>query len=111
MPVSPDSLVDLLEPLCSAPQSAAVITDFDGTLAPIVEDPALAAALPGAPELLRRLARCYARVAVVSGRPAAFLADALQLDGSEAVIASGLYGLELLRNGAVAVHPEAEPWR
>ena len=47
--------------------------DFDGTLSPIVADPADARPLTGAPELLAELARSFAVVAVVSGRPAAFL--------------------------------------
>lgn len=43
--------------------------DFDGTLAPIVDDPAAATALPASIEALRRLGRAPSTwVAVVSGR-------------------------------------------
>ena len=51
-----------------------MFVDFDGTLAPIVEIPDQARPCRERPELLARLAVRYARVAVVSGRPVAFLA-------------------------------------
>jgi trehalose 6-phosphate phosphatase len=44
--------------------------DFDGTLAPIVEDPEAAVIHPDAPETLRELAGHVRGVAVVTGRPA-----------------------------------------
>jgi trehalose 6-phosphate phosphatase len=81
-----------LEPLRQHPQAAAVFLDFDGTLAPIVQDPALARPLPGVPELLAVLGRRFGVVAVVSGRPASFLED--RLDRIEGVRLVGLYGLD-----------------
>src|SRR5213592_2509000 len=80
-----------LEPFVRRPHRAAVVTDFDGTLAPIVADPAAARPLPALPDLLRRLAARFARVGVVSGRPAAFLLEHLGCDG---VMLRGIYGLE-----------------
>lgn len=53
---------------------AAVLSDFDGTLSPIVDDPAQARPVPGARLALQRLARRARTVAVISGRPASFLA-------------------------------------
>src|SRR4051812_31643858 len=44
--------------------------DFDGTLAPIVEDPAEAHIHPGAGQVLTDLAAQVRAVAVVTGRPA-----------------------------------------
>ena len=44
--------------------------DFDGTLAPIVDDPTAAAMHPGAAEVLSDLADLVATVAIVTGRPA-----------------------------------------
>jgi trehalose 6-phosphate phosphatase len=85
-----------------------VFVDFDGTLAAIVDDAAAARPLPGAVEALGALAARYAKVAVVSGRPVAFLARHLLAPG---VILSGLYGLESWNNGAPVDHPAAEPWR
>jgi trehalose 6-phosphate phosphatase len=56
--------------------------DFDGTLAPIVEDPAAAHIHPEAGEVLVALAAQVRAVAVVTGRPAR---QALDLGGLEAV--------------------------
>lgn len=98
---------ELLEPLRRTPGRSAVITDFDGTLAPIVSNPEDSRAIDGAPELLARLADTYGRVAVVSGRPVAFLADRLIDDPR--VELRGLYGLESSRPGTVDDRVEA--WR
>ena len=96
-----------------APASACVVTDFDGTLSPIVDDPARARPLPGAAAVLTRLARVFGCMAVVSGRPVSFLLGQLgPLDPDAPLRLVGLYGLE----GAeppdrVVVAPEAEQWR
>jgi len=107
----PDALADLLAPLLDMPARAAVVTDFDGTLSAIVDDPASAMPLPGVVGALHDLAARYRTVAVVSGRPVAFLRDRLELDGGRrpptALVVSGLYGLERLAAGELAVHPAA----
>ena len=64
--------------LVAAAGRAVVCLDFDGVLAPIVEDPDAAHIHPEAPELLVRLALGCRAVAVVTGRPAA---QALELGG------------------------------
>ncbi len=88
----------LLQPFASDPTRSALFLDFDGTLSAIVSDPRTAQPLPGVPELLADLARRIALVAVISGRPTAFLADALgQPPG---VTLAGLYGLERALHGA-----------
>jgi trehalose 6-phosphate phosphatase len=87
---------------------AALCLDFDGTLAPIVDDPADAAPLPGVPALLERLAARFAAVALVSGRPARWLADRV---GAAGVRYLGLYGMEEVREGEPSVAPEAEAVR
>src|SRR5207237_8443168 len=69
----PEPLAERLAPVREQAARAAVLVDFDGTLSPIVEDPAAARPLPGAGEALAELARRYARVAVGSGRPGSFL--------------------------------------
>ncbi|KAJ1683858.1 hypothetical protein LUZ63_021003 [Rhynchospora breviuscula] len=56
--------------------------DFDGTLAPIVEDPTEATILPGTGELLVELAESVAALAVITGRPAR---QVLALGGLEEV--------------------------
>ncbi|MHB1975278.1 MAG: trehalose-phosphatase, partial [Acidimicrobiales bacterium] len=77
------------------PATSCVLSDFDGTLAPIVDDPRAAAALPGAIDSLHRLASRLGRVAVVSGRPVDFLVGALGIgEGRSPLDAYGLYGAE-----------------
>jgi trehalose 6-phosphate phosphatase len=98
---------DLLEPLRADPATTAVLTDFDGTLSTIVEDPAAARPLGGAVEVLAALAERYHTVAVVSGRPVAFLAEHLP----STIDLVGVYGLEWLHRGEVVDHPDAAPWR
>jgi trehalose 6-phosphate phosphatase len=107
---SPDRLAhDRLVPWLARPQRAAILTDFDGTLAPIVDDPAAAVPLAGVPGALARLSARYARVAVISGRPVAYLLD--RLAGADGVILSGLYGLERARGDQVEEGAAATPWR
>lgn len=86
---------------------SAILTDFDGTLADIVADPADAEPLPGAVATLEALTHRAHTVAVVSGRPLAFLTDHFGDD----VTLSGLYGLETRRDGVVTRPPDAESWR
>jgi trehalose 6-phosphate phosphatase len=98
-----------LAALLVAPASSAILTDFDGTLSPIVAEPDEAEALPAAAGVLARLARHFSAVAVVSGRPVAFLAQRLAAAGPS-VRLFGVYGLESMEGGRIVVAPEAEPW-
>ena len=102
------------------------MTDFDGTLAAIVDDPAEARPINGATAVLRRLAASFATVAVVSGRPASFLWDRLGsvtvdqqgaplMDGAPRSDASlhlvGLYGMESVGlDGAVTLVEGGAVW-
>ncbi len=106
MPVPPP-LPDALGPFVADAPAAALFLDFDGTLAPIVDDPAAARPLPAAREALLRLVPIVGRVGVVSGRPATFLVDALNVEG---VAIAGIYGLERVVDGGVVVDPRVEPW-
>jgi trehalose 6-phosphate phosphatase len=90
------------------PARLAVLVDFDGSLSPIVDEPDDAIALPAARDALQRVARPAGLVAVVSGRPVAFLRERLALDGVRYV---GQYGLEWTTDdGAVAYDMRAEPY-
>ncbi|MBW3536736.1 MAG: trehalose-phosphatase [Actinobacteria bacterium] len=100
---------ELLRPFQEKPAQSAVITDFDGTLAPIVDNPELSDALPGTSELLDRLAAIYGCVAVVSGRPLSFLRKRLAC--GPGVKLRGLYGMESSREGDATEDTEAEQWR
>ncbi len=81
-------------------------------MAVIVERPDQARPLPGAALVLGRLADRYARVAVISGRPVAFLAEQLGAAAGAAELV-GLYGLERTRadGGTLEVDPAVAHWR
>lgn len=99
-----------LAPLRARPTASAIFCDFDGTLAPIVSDPADARPLPGVPQLLRKLAASYGLLAVVSGRPAAFLGEMLARPPGVRLV--GLYGMEeMMEDGRVVVPEEVATWR
>lgn len=100
---SPDALACLRAALDAAP--AGLITDYDGTLAPIVRDPAQARPAAGVPALLRRLAARLALVAIVTGRAAL---DARRLAGADELLVVGNHGLEWLAPSAVASAPAPE---
>ncbi len=95
-------------PFLADPARAAVLVDFDGSLARIVDDPGSARAVDGAADVLRALARSLGTVAVVSGRAVGFLRDRLPIEG---VGFYGLYGLESDTGTGVVAHPEATAWR
>jgi trehalose 6-phosphate phosphatase len=85
-----------LEVLRADPSRTAILTDIDGTLAPIVERPDQAAVPARATELLARLGERFAVVGCVSGRRAA---EARRLVGVEGIHYAGNHGLELLLAG------------
>lgn len=83
--------------------------DFDGTLAPIVDDPESAEPLSGVPVALEHLAARFGEVAVVSGRPVEFLER--WFPAPSAVTLIGLYGLEVRRDGERRDHRSSGVWR
>jgi trehalose 6-phosphate phosphatase len=86
----------LLEPLRAAPARGAILTDVDGTLAPIAlraEDAAVPAATVA---VLSELIGRFGLVGCVSGRQAT---DARRLVGLDEVAYAGNHGLELLLPG------------
>jgi len=93
--------------LTEQPARTALLVDFDGSLAPIVERAEDARPLPAAVDALVRLARGLGRVAIVSGRPVGFLARHLPVDGLALV---GLYGMEHAIDGAYSVDPRVGPY-
>jgi trehalose 6-phosphate phosphatase len=90
-----------LDAISADPGRALIATDFDGTLSPIVPDPAAARAYPGAADALARLATAAGTVAIITGRPAA---DAVAFGGFAAIgglIVLGHYGAERWQDGAI----------
>jgi len=104
-------LADAVAAIRADPGRATVVTDFDGTLAPIVPAPPDARPLAGAVEALHTLAGRYGRVAVVSGRPARFLAQHLGIAACPRLAAYGLYGMEWTDGEVIVEHADAAPWR
>jgi trehalose 6-phosphate phosphatase len=98
------SLARLVAPLAADPRHGGVVCDIDGTLAPIVSTPEEARILPEALAALERLSTRYALVACVTGRPAA---EARRMVPVDAVAISGNHGLEVWRDGAVHLAPQA----
>ena len=99
--------LDALAVLRATPARAGILTDFDGTLSPIVDEPSAARPLDGVPDILDQLARRYAVVAVLSGRPVEYL----QPFFGPSLVLSGLYGLEVIRKGTRVDHPTGGAWR
>jgi len=101
-------LTDLAARLAAQAHLTVICLDFDGTLAPIVDDPNEARPLPGTAELLGHLAARCAAVALLSGRPADYLAKHAAAPGVRYL---GLYGLQEIRNGHAWVDPRIEAAR
>jgi trehalose 6-phosphate phosphatase len=100
------------EAIIADPTSAVVASDFDGTLSPIVEDPALARPAPGALDALARLSLSLRQVALVTGRPALVvteLAGVTAHPGLGSLVVLGHYGLERWEAATGAVTSDPVP--
>lgn len=94
--------------LAAHPESSALLLDFDGSLAPIVVDPAMAVAPRETLALLERLAARLLLVGIVSGRPVDYLSRTVPLGGVALV---GQYGLERRVDGRTVIEPAALAFR
>jgi trehalose 6-phosphate phosphatase len=92
-----------LAPLRDEPGRAAVLTDVDGTLAPIVERAEDAAVPAAARQVLAALSERYALVGCISGRRAE---EARRLVGLDSLAYAGNHGLELLMPGEATPRPD-----
>jgi trehalose 6-phosphate phosphatase len=99
----PDALDEALAPLREDPGRAAILTDIDGTIAPIVVDPQDAAVPKRTRELLQALSERYALVGCLTGRRAI---DARRMVGLDELAYSGNHGFELLLPGESKVRPD-----
>ncbi|MET1003012.1 MAG: trehalose-phosphatase, partial [Acidimicrobiia bacterium] len=99
-----DATADLLT---SRPAATALLADFDGSLARIVNDPAAAVAMPEALAVLAELVQRMGRVAIVSGRPVEFLRRRVPIPG---IALAGLYGLERAFDGERVVDERVIPY-
>jgi trehalose 6-phosphate phosphatase len=92
-----------LAPLREEPGRTAILTDVDGTLAPIVERAEEAAVPAAARDALAALSERYALVGCISGRRAE---EARRLVGLDSLAYAGNHGLELLMPGDRAPQPD-----
>lgn len=99
---------DGLAAIRKSPRDAVLGFDFDGTLAPIVDDPAAARAHPGAAPALARLAPVVGAVVIITGRPAAVAVEYGGFEDIEGLVVLGQYGLERWESGTLTV-PEPPP--
>jgi len=90
------------------PGRALIALDFDGTLSPIVADPAAARAYPGAVRALRSLAPLAGTLAIITGRPAMDAVEYGQFDQVPGLIVLGHYGRERWQAGTLT-RPAAAP--
>ncbi|OJX64711.1 MAG: trehalose-phosphatase [Micrococcales bacterium 73-13] len=111
---APTRVAEVAEPLRSALEGLArrprllIALDFDGTLAPEVDDPAAARALPAAREAVERLiAMPGTRVALVSGRSLTDL-EAVVADFPEEVLLVGSHGAEIRLEAGTSFEPLEE---
>ncbi|WP_433165994.1 trehalose-phosphatase [Kribbella sp. CA-247076] len=85
------------EAIVADPATAVISSDFDGVLAPLVEDPAQSRPVEGALDALARLARSVSQVAIVTGRPALVATELSGVTGHAGLgqlVVLGHYGLE-----------------
>lgn len=102
-----DEIQRLIEPLVAAPADTALFFDLDGTLAPIVSKPSDVAVPPPIVKSIRRLAKRYLAVVIVSGRQAT---EARRIVGLDELAYVGNHGFEMMLPGRpVTVSPEAQP--
>ena len=104
VPVTPEGRAGLAA-LLDDPGRALVGLDFDGTLSPIVADPAKARAHPGAVPALRQVAAVVGTLAVITGRPAASAVDLGGFEEVPGLIVLGHYGLERWADGTLDSPP------
>ncbi len=97
-----------LAALVAHPRRSLIAVDFDGTLAPIVADPARARATPAATAALTRLAGLAGTVAIITGRPAADGASFAGVAAVPGVIVLGHYGRQRWERGRLS-GPEPPP--
>lgn len=86
---------------------AGIVTDIDGTIAPIAATPAAAEVSADARRALARLLPRLALVAALTGRRAA---EGAELIGIPEMLVVGNHGMETLAGGTLTAHPDASPF-
>lgn len=95
-----------LDELAARMPGVLVALDFDGPIAPIVNDPQNSRPVPRAISTLSSLARKGAQIAVVTGRDVRTVLELGQLQNIPGVIVSGVHGAETWQDGELTSQPE-----
>ncbi|CAN5335891.1 trehalose-phosphatase [soil metagenome] len=98
----------LIRRVAADARGAGLFLDFDGTIAAITGNPEESRLPEPLHDVLADLSRALGVVAVVSGRPAASLAERVPVDGVRLL---GLYGLETWDDDRSRPRPEAARWQ
>src|SRR5689334_4481542 len=107
-PTQPLSVAAALSATAARAETCVFFFDFDGTLAPIRDDPDAVQPAPGIVDAIRELAARVKKVTIVSARPVDFLRD--RFPGIPVTL-HGLYGLESqYRPGETVTYPPAAPY-
>ncbi|MCT9935280.1 trehalose-phosphatase [Planotetraspora sp. A-T 1434] len=107
----PHPLPEGLAAILSDPSGAVIGLDFDGTLSPIVPDPASAYVHPDAPGVLAELAELVRAVVIITGRPPGTALALGATDGGPSLedvpglVILGHYGLERWEGGRFTAPP------
>jgi trehalose 6-phosphate phosphatase len=103
MPSAETLLEKLVPPLREVPARTGILSDIDGTLAPIVDRPEDAAVPDATRAALEALVGAYGLVACVSGRRAE---EARRMVGVEGLLYAGNHGYEILFPGETEATPD-----
>jgi trehalose 6-phosphate phosphatase len=94
-----------LAAIAEDPARALIALDFDGTLAPIVNEPSAARPYRGVLPALRRLATGVGTLAIITGRPAPAAVELGGFAGIPELIVIGHYGWERWEDGKLTSPP------
>ena len=94
-----------LTALLANPAEALIALDFDGTLAPIIDDPTQSRPLPQSTSALRALAPNVGTLAVITGRPATAVVEYGSFDQIPGLIVLGQYGRQRWQAGHLTSPP------
>lgn len=95
-----------LAALLAAPDTALIALDFDGTLSNIVLDPPTARPADGVRQALTELSPLVGTLAIISGRPAQWVAEDAGLSDIPHLLILGQYGAERWSAGELTVAAE-----
>jgi trehalose 6-phosphate phosphatase len=94
-----------LAAIAEDPGRALIALDFDGTLAPIVDEPSAARPYPAALPALRRLANSIGTLAIITGRPAPAAVELGGFADIPGLIVIGHHGWERWEDGELTSPP------